>query len=334
MMERKTQVSQEQIEQARRLDLLSYLQQYEPQELVKVATGVYSTRTNDSLKISHGKWYRWSRGYGGVSALDYLVKVRDMDFVEAVLHLCDCLRFTPAPIICAPKPKPKPPFILPERNGNDDRVIQYLSMRGIRLNLIRYCINTGRLYEDTHHNCVFVGFDPNGVPRFGFLRSSSPNSTFMRDVEGSDKRYPFMLPPQTHSNTLNVFECGVDALSFVTLEIMQVPNWKPDNYLPLFGIYQPQKIVEETKLPIGLSQYLHNNPQTERLNLCFDDDRAGALAAMTIKKLIGNKYEVNSTPPQTCKDYNELLMKTKGLSGVKMRKAQHPNHHIKEEQTR
>ena len=70
------QVSKEQIEQARKPDLLSYLQQYEPHELVKVASGVYSTRSNDSLKISNGKWYRWSRGYGGVSALDYLVKVR------------------------------------------------------------------------------------------------------------------------------------------------------------------------------------------------------------------------------------------------------------------
>mgnify|MGYP002564341901 CR=1 FL=1 len=46
------QVSKEQIEQARKLDLLSYLQQYEPHELVKVASGVYSTRSNDSLKIS------------------------------------------------------------------------------------------------------------------------------------------------------------------------------------------------------------------------------------------------------------------------------------------
>lgn len=85
-MERKRQVSPEQIEQERRLDLLSYLQQYEPHELVRVNNGVYSTLTNDSLKISRGKWFRWSTGVGGVSALDYLVKVRDMGFVDAVLH--------------------------------------------------------------------------------------------------------------------------------------------------------------------------------------------------------------------------------------------------------
>ena len=48
-MEHRRQVSKAEIEQARKLDLLSYLQQYEPQELVKVASGVYSTRSHDSL---------------------------------------------------------------------------------------------------------------------------------------------------------------------------------------------------------------------------------------------------------------------------------------------
>lgn len=101
------QVSKEQIEQARKLDLLSYLQQYEPHELVKVASGVYSTRSNDSLKISNGKWYRWSRGYGGVSALDYLVKVREMGFVSAVRYLCDKMGYAPPPPVYTAKPPTK-----------------------------------------------------------------------------------------------------------------------------------------------------------------------------------------------------------------------------------
>ena len=124
------QVSKEQIEQARTLDLLSYLQRYEPHELVRVAPGVYSTRTNDSLKISKGKWYRWSRGYGGVSALDYLIKVRSMDFVGAVRYLCDLSGFTPTaqPILRAP-PAPAP-FVLPSPNVNNDRVIHYLIQQG------------------------------------------------------------------------------------------------------------------------------------------------------------------------------------------------------------
>ena len=40
------------IEQARQMDLLSYLQRYEPDNLKHVARNVYCTREHDSLKIS------------------------------------------------------------------------------------------------------------------------------------------------------------------------------------------------------------------------------------------------------------------------------------------
>ena len=66
------------IEQARQIDLLSYLQRYEPRNLKRVAGNVYCTREHDSLKISNGKWYWWSMGIGGYSALDYLMKVRSL----------------------------------------------------------------------------------------------------------------------------------------------------------------------------------------------------------------------------------------------------------------
>ena len=159
------QVSREQIEQARQLDLLSYLQQYEPGELVKVSTGVYSTHSHDSLKISNGKWFRWSRGYGGVSALDYLIKVREMDFVSAVRYLCGKAGYvSPAPAYTS-KPHMKKLFALPPANTSNDKVLQYLTARGIGKKLLDLCVRTGRLYEDVHHNCVFVGLDQNKVPQ-------------------------------------------------------------------------------------------------------------------------------------------------------------------------
>ena len=72
------------IEQARQMDLLSYLQRCEPSNLKRVTGNVYCTKEHDSLKMSNGKWYWWSRGFGGYSALDYLIKVKEYDFVEAV----------------------------------------------------------------------------------------------------------------------------------------------------------------------------------------------------------------------------------------------------------
>ena len=72
------------VEKAREIDLLTYLKNYEPQELVHFGCNAYGTREHDSLKISNGKWCWFSRGIGGYSALDYLIKVKEMPFTQAV----------------------------------------------------------------------------------------------------------------------------------------------------------------------------------------------------------------------------------------------------------
>lgn len=74
----------EAIEQARQVDLLTYLQTCEPQELVYVSGNVYCTKTHDSLRISNGKWCWFFRGIGGYSALDYLIKVNGYSFMDAM----------------------------------------------------------------------------------------------------------------------------------------------------------------------------------------------------------------------------------------------------------
>ena len=77
-------VAAEAIEAARQIDLLSYLRTREPGELVHISGNTYCTREHDSLKISNGKWHWFSRGIGGRNALDYLVKVKEMSFPDAV----------------------------------------------------------------------------------------------------------------------------------------------------------------------------------------------------------------------------------------------------------
>ena len=52
-------VTPEQIQRAKQMDLLTYLQYYEPHELVCFSGNVYTTRSHDSLKISNEKWNRW-----------------------------------------------------------------------------------------------------------------------------------------------------------------------------------------------------------------------------------------------------------------------------------
>ena len=81
--------TEEQIRQARSIDLLTYLQTYEPTELVHVRGNTYCTATHDSLKLSNGKWYWWSRGIGGSTALDYLIKVKGLQFLDAMAVLTE-----------------------------------------------------------------------------------------------------------------------------------------------------------------------------------------------------------------------------------------------------
>ena len=128
----------EDIQQAKQLDLLTYLQIYEPDQLVKVSGDTYCTRDHDSLRISNGKWHWFSRQTGGRTALDYLVKVRGCSFMEAmeIIHGAPLPKTIPAP---APKAESKK-LLLPERNGNADTVIRYLKGRGIHDVIIRYCL--------------------------------------------------------------------------------------------------------------------------------------------------------------------------------------------------
>lgn len=319
-MRQKTQqsyVTREQIEQAKQMDLLSYLQTHEPDELVRINTSVFTTRAHDSLKISNGKWCWWSRGIGGRSALDYLIKVRNMEFAEAVQYLCGCTRYTSSPPIFTAKPPVKPPFILPKPYVNNDRILQYLTGRGIDPVILAYCIKTGRLYEDERHNCVFVGFNGSGEAKYAMLRSSSPTSVFLREADGSDKRYAFTLPFHQDADTVFLFESAIDLLSFAT---MKADAWQDFNYLSLSGVYQPKKALAETPLPAALAQYLYDHPYMRHIVLCLDNDEAGRLAAKTICALLPERYTTELLLPDKGKDYNQQLQIDKGISpAIRMR---------------
>ena len=207
--------------------------------------------------------------------------------------------------------------------------------RGLSEETIQMCIDKGILYEDYRHNCCFVGFDPQGVPRYAMLRSSDPASTFLREVEGSDKRYSFSLPPQERSNTLYLFESAIDCLSFAELQRMGGNDWKIDNYLSLSGVYQPRKELSETPLPIALVQFLQDNPHIDHITLCLDHDDAGLRAAMAISALLPERYTTELLPPEVGKDYNEQLMAAKSITAqIRTRGAKSALHQFMEEKER
>ena len=91
------------VAKAKEMDLLTYLKNYEPGELVHFGGSTYCTRTHDSLKISNGKWCWFSRGIGGKTALDYLIKVREIPFTEAVEMIVGQAAVHPSTYEPAPK---------------------------------------------------------------------------------------------------------------------------------------------------------------------------------------------------------------------------------------
>mgnify|MGYP001026279168 CR=1 FL=1 len=72
---------QKNIEAARRISVMQYLQTYHPGELVRKTDKEYCTKTHSSLVITpaNGLFHWFSQSKGGNNALDYLVKVEGMD---------------------------------------------------------------------------------------------------------------------------------------------------------------------------------------------------------------------------------------------------------------
>lgn len=64
-------------------------------------------------------------------------------------------------------------LLLPKKNQDDQKVIAYLSGRGIDKKIIQFCLESGRVYESAfHHNAVFVGMDEKDNPKYAAIRGT------------------------------------------------------------------------------------------------------------------------------------------------------------------
>lgn len=309
-------IAPEVIEQARKIDLLTYLQACEPDELVRISPNNYTTRTHDSLKISNGKWMWWSHRIGGYNALDYLVKVRGVSFIEAVETLMGRAAVMPTMVCAKPKEDVPKVLLLPEKSPSTDKVTEYLFGRGIDYGVIEYCISHELIFESfPYHNAVFVGYDRERKPRYAAFRAT--NSTrIMGDCSGSDKHYSFRIA-ESRSEDLHLFECAIDLLSYATLEVMAGRDWRANNLVSLSGVYLSKKRPEDSKTPAALSQFLAENPSVRKISLHFDNDAAGRNASLALRAKLADRYEIEDCPPQYGKDYNDFLCRKLGISREK-----------------
>lgn len=304
-------VSQEEIQTAKQVDLLSFLQATNPSELVHVSGQTYCTREHDSLKISNGKWYWFSRGIGGVSALDYLIKVQGYSLPQAVELIGGRSSFLPPKQ--ARRPETPRRLLLPDRNNSSEQVIRYLRRRGIHPEVIGYCIENTMLYESKdYHNAVFVGYDEGGKPRYASIRGTI--GKYKGEATGSDKHYSFGLTEGRSSSHLHLFESAIDLLSFVSILHMKGQDWNRDAFLSLAGVFQSKR---QDVLPVALQRYLDQHKEVQTIHLHLDNDEVGRGAAEGIKRSLAGRYSVLDEPPACGKDVNDQLMIRLGLKKSK-----------------
>ena len=280
----KMQYTEAQIVKANQTDLVSFLNA-QGEQLVKSGRE-YRWKKHDSVTVSSNRWYRHSQGRGGYP-VDFVMEFYNATFPEAVKMLTG-EEGEGRNSTC---PAPSPDFRLPEKFGNNEKIIRYLTEnRGMKKNLVEEWISSGNIYEEKkHHNVVFVGRDADGIPRYAHCRGTG-EIKYRGDVAGADKSYGFCH--KGTDNQLFVFEAAIDLLSFIQLF---PKDWRKRSYLSLGGISG-----------VALMAFLSERPQITSVFLCLDNDQAGNEACEKLAKEIPDGYNVIRLKPSR-KDWNEIL---------------------------
>lgn len=288
----------EMVKEIKKIDLLTYFKNYEPNELVRDSRTQYSTKTHSSLKISNGYWNYFNGGFGGKNAVDYVEKMLGYKFPESIEYIIKKMNGRIPVYIPQAEKRNNVTLILPEKNDNANRVKQYLNSRGIDNEIIQKCIEKHLIYEEKHyHNAVFVGYDEMGNARYAGCRATN-ESKFKSDATGSSKQYSFKLESNKKTDKIFIFEGAIDALSYATLFKLYGQNWEDKTLISLAGVYQPAKIIEQSKVPVAISNYLEKHPEVTKIYLCLDNDEAGRNATNALKTVMSDKYEIIDRPPK------------------------------------
>lgn len=262
--------------------------------------GEFFCQEHDSLLVNpeNGYWYWNSRKTGGANCIDFLMKLENRTFVEAVSILVgnqihESAFGDPVPRVHRKK------FILPEKNFGYQRMYAYLNKtRGISSKVIQHFQEKGLLYEDIKHNVVFVGYCKEKAV-YAFLRGTNTENPWKQEVSGSKKEYSFSYSGT--SNRLYVFESAIDILSFITK--YYDCGWSKHHYLSLGGLQDK-----------AFDQYLKDHPEVEQVCFCLDWDAPGIVAATEKMIRYGNKYHVSYQHPQFGKDWNDDIIRKMRLS--------------------
>lgn len=303
-------IPQKKVDEAKNADLLTYLQNKGYNLIPDTRSQnskAFRLAEHDSLVISNNKWFWFSQNFGG-STLDFLVTYEGKEFRKAVEELTGN-RFKSLtefkPVFEKPAAElhqnneENKTLLLPEKNVNYRRAFAYLTKtRCIDPDTISGLMHKKLIYESKDgHNCVFIGTDKDGTPKYANLRGTLTEKPFKKECSGSDKKFSFSIPGSNEN--LRVFESAIDAISDITLSKYLRLNEDPfkDHRLSLGGV--------ET---LALHQYLSDHPKIKNVILRLDNDSVGKAAAEKIKaQFISEGLNIDIRLPAS-KDVNEDLI--------------------------
>ena len=219
----------------------------------------FRTPNDPSVTVRGNKWFDHSKREGGY-AVSFVQRYYRLPYQEAVLLLLGRKNGKSYEQAKPAKEAPKP-FALPEPYGTMRRMYAYLMrQRHIDREVISYFVHEKLLYEDKHHNCVFVGLDGSGEAKHAHIRSTnSEGRVFRMNIESSASEHCFHKDGTDKS--LYVFEAPIDLLSHITLYPY---GWQEHSYVACCGT-SIQPVLER----------LRQNPKLDTVYLCLDNDDAG-----------------------------------------------------------
>ncbi|PKM52497.1 MAG: topoisomerase [Firmicutes bacterium HGW-Firmicutes-7] len=292
----KLRFSDSQIQQANNVDILNYA----------TSQGLNIKRINDySYKIDgYGGLYvnpienRWNcfqkeGGGGPIQFIMFLHKKTWVESIKELLGLENQLTYLPIKRDINDHVA-NIEFVLPEKNDTYKHMAAYLTQtRKIDSSILSELIKENKIYEDIHRNCVFIGTDKEGHPKYANLRSTNTNvDAFKGDAKNSDKAFPFSI--QGIDKELFVFESPVETLSYLTIEKQFNLQQFNHHVISLGGVGDR-----------ALENYLEMYPEINKITLCLNNDGAGRGGVERIKNKYNN-YEIEERYP-THNDYNEDL---------------------------
>jgi len=288
--------TQEQIQKAASMNIAEFLQQ-QGQTLKQHGNEYEWKAEGQSVSINGSKYFNHYQGKGG-NAIHFVEEYLGLGFQDAVAYILGddvaLLNYTP------PKPKkaePSPDKFpdIPKYSKTMSRSFAYL-VRGRKIDykIVQAFVSEGLIREtEQYHNVAFVGRDKDGRVRHISLHGTLSQTSFKKNVPNCDGRYSFH---RTGTNgTVYLFEAPIDMLSYIS---MHPEGWKENTYAASCGVMHNV-----------LEQILKDNPNVDKVHICFDNDEPGQTAARKLKdELTQRNISCDILIPNN-KDWNEDLVK-------------------------